>query len=115
MTSRFMLIFCRGGGFIFVALGAFGAHVISRVFGYWWRWAGSDQTGLEYRTFHTLAIFGLAVAMQRRISIWFYWAAFSWRWVRCCSAAALLPCALAFAPVGVCCTPVGGVSFWQGG
>ncbi len=34
---------------------------------------GWIQTGLEYQAFHTLAIFGLAVAMQRRISIWFYW------------------------------------------
>lgn len=34
---------------------------------------GWIQTGLEYQAFHTLAIFKLAVAMQRRISIWFYW------------------------------------------
>ena len=34
---------------------------------------GWIQTGLEYQAFHTLAILGLAVAMQRRISIWFYW------------------------------------------
>ncbi|NYY76029.1 hypothetical protein DMI70_12125 [Escherichia coli] len=36
------------------------------------RWAGSRPASNTGR-FHTLAILGLAVAMQRRISIWFYW------------------------------------------
>ena len=71
MTSRFMLIFAAISGFIFVALGAFGAHVLSKTLGV--VEMGWIQTGLEYQAFHTLAIFGLAVAMQRRISIWFYW------------------------------------------
>ncbi len=71
MTSRFMLIFAAVSGFIFVALGAFGAHVLSKTLGV--VEMGWIQTGLEYQAFHTLAIFGLAVAMQRRISIWFYW------------------------------------------
>jgi uncharacterized membrane protein YgdD (TMEM256/DUF423 family) len=71
MTSRFMLIFAAVSGFIFVALGAFGAHVLSKSLGA--VEMGWIQTGLEYQAFHTLAIFGLAVAMQRRISIWFYW------------------------------------------
>ena len=31
MTSRFMLIFAAISGFIFVALGAFGAHVLGTV------------------------------------------------------------------------------------
>ena len=71
MTSRFMLIFAAISGFIFVALGAFGAHVLSQSLGAAeMAWI---HTGLEYQAFHTLAIFGLAVAMQRRISIWFYW------------------------------------------
>ena len=71
MTSRFMLIFAAISGFIFVALGAFGAHVLSKTMGA--VEMGWIQTGLEYQAFHTLAIFGLAVAMQRRISIWVYW------------------------------------------
>lgn len=33
MTSRFMLIFAAVSGFIFVALGAFGAHVLSKSLG----------------------------------------------------------------------------------
>lgn len=54
-----------------MALGAFGAHVLSKTLGV--VEMGWIQTGLEYQAFHTLAIFGTAVAMQRRISIWFYW------------------------------------------
>ena len=94
MTSRFMLIFAAVSGFIFVALGAFGAHVLSKSLGV--VEMGWIQTGLEYQAFHTLAIFGLAVAMQRRISICLYCLALShlrlWAFV----------------------TPVGGVSFLAG-
>lgn len=71
MTSRFMMIFTALSGFIYVALGAFGAHVLSRSLG------TEDMawidTGLQYQAFHTLAIWGLAITMQRRVSIWFYW------------------------------------------
>lgn len=85
MTSRFMLIFAAVSGFIFVALGAFGAHVLSKSLGV--VEMGWIQTGLEYQAFHTLAIFGLAVAMQRRISIWFYWSSVFLALVPYCSAA----------------------------
>lgn len=54
MTSRFMLIFAAISGFIFVALGAFGAHVLSKTLGV--VEMGWIQTGLEYQAFHTLAI-----------------------------------------------------------
>lgn len=33
MTSRFMLIFAAISGFILIALGAFGAHVLSKTMG----------------------------------------------------------------------------------
>ncbi len=49
MTSRFMLIFAAISGFIFVALGAFGAHVLSKTMGA--VEMGWIQTGLEYRRF----------------------------------------------------------------
>lgn len=54
MTSRFMLIFAAISGFIFVALGAFGAHVLSQSLGA--AEMASIHTGLEYQAFHTLAI-----------------------------------------------------------
>ena len=81
-----MLVFAAISGFVFVALGAFGAHVLSGTLGAnemaWIR------TGLEYQGFHTLAILALAVAMQRRVSLWFYWSGRCWRSAPCCSAAA---------------------------
>lgn len=63
MTSRFMLIFAAISGFIFVALGAFGAHVLSKTMGA--VEMGWIQTGLEYQAFHTLAILGLALSHLR--------------------------------------------------
>lgn len=103
MTSRFMLIFAAVSGFIFVALGAFGAHVLSKSLGV--VEMGWIQTGLEYQAFHTLAIFGLAVAMQRRISIWFYWSSvFLALGTVLFSGQSLLSGAVAFTPVGVCYT-----------
>jgi uncharacterized membrane protein YgdD (TMEM256/DUF423 family) len=62
---------------------------------------GWIHTGLQYQAFHTLAIFGLAVAMQRRISIWFTGAASLWRSVPFFQRQPLLSGALAFTPVGV--------------
>ncbi|ECW0350744.1 DUF423 domain-containing protein [Salmonella enterica subsp. enterica] len=59
MTSRFMLIVAAISGFIYVALGAFGAHVLSKTLGV--VEMGWIQTGLQYQAFHTLAIFGLAL------------------------------------------------------
>ena len=102
MTSRFMLIFAAVSGFIFVALGAFGAHVLSKSLGV--VEMGWIQTGLEYQAFHTLAIFGLAVAMQRRISIWFYWSSVFLAGYRTVQRQSLLSGAVAFTPVGVCYT-----------
>ena len=56
MTSRFMLIFAAISGFIFMALGAFGAHVLNKTMGAvemgWIRPASNT------RAFHTLAILG---------------------------------------------------------
>ncbi len=101
MTSRFMLIVAAISGFIYVALGAFGAHVLSKTLGV--VEMGWIQTGLQYQAFHTLAIFGLAVAMQRRISIWFYW-----------SSVFLALGTVLFSGMWAYITPVGGVSFLVG-
>lgn len=99
MTSRFMLIFAAISGFIFVALGAFGAHVLSKTMGV--AEMGWIHTGLQYQAFHTLAIFGLAVAMQRRISIWFYWSSVFMALGTVLFSGSLYCLALAFTPVGV--------------
>ncbi|KAB1688158.1 DUF423 domain-containing protein [Klebsiella pneumoniae] len=105
MTSRFMLIFAAISGFIFVALGAFGAHVLSQ---------SLIHTGLEYQAFHTLAIFGLAVAMQRRISIWFYWSSVFLALGTVLFSGSLYCLALSHLRLWAFVTPVGGVSFLAG-
>ena len=112
MTSRFMLIFAAISGFIFVALGAFGAHVLSKTMGA--VEMGWIQTGLEYQAFHTLAILGLAVAMQRRISIWFYWSSVFLALGTVLFSGSLYCLALSHLRLWAFVTPVGGVSFLAG-
>ena len=73
MSSRAMFIFAAISGFLLVAFGAFGAHVLSRSLGPTeMAWI---HTGLEYQAYHTLAVIGLGAAMLRRANL-------------CCSAAA---------------------------
>ena len=54
MSSRSMLVFAAISGFVFVALGAFGAHVLSGTLGA--NEMARIRTGLEYQGFHTTAI-----------------------------------------------------------
>lgn len=71
MSSRVMLIFSAISGFMLVAIGAFGTHVLSDTLGAAeMAWV---QTGLNYQAWHTLAIIGLGAAMLRHTNIWFYW------------------------------------------
>ncbi|MBS0849464.1 DUF423 domain-containing protein [Citrobacter sp. JGM124] len=112
MTSRFMLIFTAISGFVFVALGAFGAHSLSKSLGP--AEMGWIHTGLEYQAFHTLAIFGLAIAMQRRISIWFYWSSVFMVLGIVLFSGSLYCLALSQVRMWAFVTPVGGVSFLAG-
>lgn len=111
MTSRFMLIFAAISGFIFVALGAFGAHVLSQSLGAaeMARSIPARVSGLPY-----LAIFGLAVAMQRRISIWFYWSSVFLALGTVLFSGSLYCLALSHLRLWAFVTPVGGVSFLAG-
>ena len=95
-----------------VMLGAFGAHVLSKTLGV--VEMGWIQTGLEYQAFHTLAIFGLAVAMQRRISIWFYWSSVFMALGTVLFSGSLYCLALSHLRLWAFVTPVGGVSFLAG-
>ena len=112
MTSRFMLIFAAVSGFIFVALGAFGAHVLSKSLGV--VEMGWIQTGLEYQAVHTLASVGLAVAMQRRMSIWFYGGSVRRALGTVLFSGSLYCLALSHLRLWAFVTPVGGVSFLAG-
>ncbi|MDU6388399.1 MAG: DUF423 domain-containing protein [Pantoea sp.] len=112
MSSRAMFIFAAISGFLLVAFGAFGAHVLSRSLGPTeMAWI---HTGLEYQAFHTLAIFGLAVAMQRRISIWFYWSSVFLALGTVLFSGSLYSLALSHLKFWVFVTPVGGLCFLVG-
>ncbi|MBV4368827.1 DUF423 domain-containing protein [Erwinia sp. BNK-24-b] len=112
MSSRAMLIFTAISGFIFVMLGAFGAHVLSKTLG-----AGEMawlKTGLEYQGFHTLAILGLAAAMLRRANIWFYWSSALLALGTVLFSGSLYCLALSHLKLWVYVTPVGGFCFLIG-
>ncbi len=66
--------------------------------------------GLPY----SLAIFGLAVAMQRRISIWFYWSSVFLALGTVLFSGSLYCLALSHLRLWAFVTPVGGVSFLAG-
>lgn len=112
MTSRFMLIFVALSGFVFVALGAFGAHVLANSLGQgemaWLR------TGLEYQGFHTLAILGMAALMQRRANIWFFWSSIFLALGTVLFSGSLYCLALSRMSMWVYITPVGGFCFLIG-
>ncbi len=112
MTSRFMLIFAAISGFIFNGSGRLWRACLKSI-----ARRGGDgwiHTGLEYQAFHTPAIFGLAVAMQRRISIWFYWSSVFLALGTVLFSGSLYCLALSHLRLWAFVTPVGGVSFLAG-
>ncbi|KAA8996085.1 DUF423 domain-containing protein [Affinibrenneria salicis] len=112
MNSRFMLVFAAISGFIFVALGAFGAHVLSKSLGEAeMAWL---HTGLQYQAFHTLAILALSVAMQLRASLWFYWSGILLALGTVLFSGSLYCLALSHLKIWVYVTPVGGACFLIG-
>lgn len=112
MSSRSMLIFAAISGFLFVVIGAFGAHVLSKSLGEAeMAWI---KTGLEYQGFHTLAIMGLAAAMQRRANIWFYWSSALMALGTVLFSGSLYCLALSHLRLWVFVTPIGGFGFLAG-
>lgn len=112
MSSRAMLIFAAISGFLFVLLGAFGAHVLSKTLGLnEMAWL---KTGLEYQGFHTLAILGMAAAMLRRSNIWFYWSGAFLALGIVLFSGSLYCLAVSHLKMWVYVTPVGGTCFLVG-
>jgi uncharacterized membrane protein YgdD (TMEM256/DUF423 family) len=112
MNGRYMLIFAALSGFLFVAFGAFGAHALSNTLGA--KEMAWIHTGLEYQGFHTLAILVLAVAMQRCVSLWFYWSSALLALGILLFCGSLYCLALSHLPFWVFITPVGGMCFLAG-
>lgn len=112
MNSRSMLIFAAVSGFIYVALGAFGAHVLSKSLGEAeLAWL---HTGLQYQAVHTLAILALSVAMNQRANLWFYWSGALLGLGTALFSGSLYCLALSHLKIWAYVTPVGGVCFLAG-
>lgn len=112
MNSRSMMIFTAISGFVLVALGAFGAHILSGFLGEQeMRWL---HTGLQYQMLHTLAILGLVAVTQRRKSIWFYWSSVLLALGTVMFSGSLYGLALSPFNFWVFVTPIGGVCFLVG-
>mgnify|MGYP004710372921 FL=1 len=112
MSSRTMFIFVAISGFLLVAFGAFGAHVLSKTLGN--NEMAWIHTGLEYQAYHTLAILGLAAAMLRRANIWFYWSSAMLALGTVLFSGSLYCLALSHLKIFVFVTPVGGLCFLAG-
>ncbi|AKJ43064.1 DUF423 domain-containing protein [Pragia fontium] len=69
MKSRWILAFAAISGFIFVALGAFGAHGLSNILDM--KQMAWLRTGLDYQGLHTLALLALGIAVQFMDNPWF--------------------------------------------
>lgn len=69
MKDRWILVFAALSGFIFVALGAFGAHGLSKVLDA--KQMAWLQTGLEYQGLHTMAMLVLGIAVLFCDNAWF--------------------------------------------
>ncbi|WP_347254150.1 DUF423 domain-containing protein [Leminorella grimontii] len=70
MKGRWILIFAAVSGFIFVSLGAFGAHGLSKILDV--KQMAWLKTGLEYQAIHTLAILALGIAQGIKECVWLY-------------------------------------------
>lgn len=112
MTSRSMLIFAAISGFVYVAFGAFGAHVLSQSFGdAEMAWI---HTGLTYQSIHTLVVMILGVAMQRQRNVWFYWSSAFLALGTVLFSGSLYCLALSHLRLFAFVTPIGGTLFLVG-
>ncbi|WKS80544.1 DUF423 domain-containing protein [Edwardsiella tarda] len=112
MGSRSMIMFAAISGFIFVALGAFGAHVLGNTLGL--KEMAWLHTGLQYQAVHTLAILGLAALMMRRSNLWFYWSSALLALGTVLFSGSLYCLALSQLKIWVYITPIGGTCFLVG-
>jgi len=107
-----MLIFAAISGFVYVAFGAFGAHILSKSLGTAeMAWI---QTGLTYQSVHTLAVLVLGVAMQRQRNLWFYWSSACLALGTVLFSGSLYCLALSHLRLFVFVTPIGGTFFLIG-
>lgn len=112
MSSRAMFIFAAISGFVLVAFGAFGFHVLGQSLGATeMAWI---HKGLDYQAWHTLAVLGLAAAMLRRANIWFYWSGAVLALGTVLFSGSLYCLALSHLKMWMYIVPVGGLCFLAG-
>lgn len=112
MTNRAIYIFVAISGFVLVAFGAFGAHVLTRLLtSQQMEWI---HTGLQYQAWHTLALLGLANVLQKHAMPWFKWSSFSLAVGTVFFSGSLYGLALTPLRFLVFITPVGGLFFLIG-
>lgn len=76
MSSRTLIVFSAISGFILVAFGAFGSHVLSHYLST--QHLSFIHIGLQYQAWHTVAMLAMASIGLRRENIWFYLAGWCW-------------------------------------
>ncbi|BBB24744.1 DUF423 domain-containing protein [Amphritea japonica] len=64
MSARFIIVCSAFSGFVSVALGAFGAHMLREQLST--RLYDVLQTGIQYQMFHTLALLGVGLLVLRK-------------------------------------------------
>ncbi len=112
MSSRAVLIFAAFSGFLYVALGAFGAHVLKSSLGI--KELDWLATGLQYQGFHTLVLLAIGIAMQYKTNIWWYWSGAFLSIGTVLFSGSLYCLALSHLMFWAYLTPVGGVCFLIG-
>lgn len=71
MSWRSTLIFAAISGFIFVGLGAFGAHGLSKLLDA--KEMSWLQTGLQYQSLHTVVMLGIGILSINHGNRWLSW------------------------------------------
>jgi uncharacterized membrane protein YgdD (TMEM256/DUF423 family) len=112
MTAKIMMFVAALGGFIAVALGAFGAHGLKNTLSP--ELLSAWQTGVQYQFYHVLALLFVAVLMLTQPSSWLVVSATAFMLGMVLFSGSLYALALGgprwLGPV----TPLGGLSFLIG-
>jgi uncharacterized membrane protein YgdD (TMEM256/DUF423 family) len=112
MSSSTLLVFAAVSGFILVAFGAFGAHVLNHYLSA--QHLAFIYTGLEYQAWHTVAMLAICSLNLQRQNIWFYWGGFCWALGIILFSGSLYSLALSNLHFLVFITPIGGVCLLLG-
>lgn len=112
MSSTILLVYAAVSGFILVAFGAFGAHVLND-------YLSAQQltyihTGLQYQAWHTVAMLAVGCLRLECNNSWFYWGGLGWALGIILFSGSLYALALSNWRFLVFLTPIGGLSLLVG-